>query len=317
MAEITASLVKELREATGAGMMDCKKALSDPEVNGDIDKAVEFLRKKGLAASAKKANRIAAEGVVKTAISADGKNAVVVEVNSETDFVAKNEKFTSYVQEVADQALTSSAATVEEFLNEKWALDSTLTVSEKLSSMVALIGEKLTIRRFEKISGDAVVSYIHGDGKIGVLVAANTTAVNDEVSECLKNVAMQIAAMNAKYVTSDEVPEDYKNHERQVIAETVAADPKFAGKPEKVIAGAIEGKLNKELKDVVLLEQEYVKSMDDSDKTVKKYVEKVAKATGSNLSVKSFVRLERGEGLEKKVDDFAAEVAAQAAAAQN
>jgi len=312
MAEISAKMVKDLREATGAGMMDCKKALSDPEVNGDFDKAVEFLRKKGLAAAAKKASRVAAEGVVKYAISEDAKKAVLVEVNSETDFVAKNEKFNTYVDEVAAQALSFGSSDVEAFLKEKWALDPLLTVEEKLSSMVATIGEKLTIRRIELVEGDVVVPYIHGEGKIGVLVAGKVSAVSDAVKDALKNIAMQIAALNAKYLDMSEVSEEFKAHELEVIKANIAQDPKFAGKPEKVLEGAASGRLNKELKEFCLLEQDYVKSADDSDKTVAKYVAKVAKETGSDFAVKSFIRLERGEGIEKKVDDFAAEVAAQA-----
>ncbi|MGN0160285.1 MAG: translation elongation factor Ts [Lachnospiraceae bacterium] len=312
MAEISASMVKELRELTGAGMMDCKKALSDPEVNGDMELAAEFLRKKGLAASAKKANRIAAEGVVKAVVKNDTE-AVVVEVNSETDFVAKNEKFNDYVQEVAEQLIDSDVADVDTFMTQAWAKDPSMTVSDKLSSMVATIGEKLSIRRFVKVQADCVVSYIHGEGKIGVVVAANTTVVNDEVKEALKNVAMQIAALNAKYVDMSEVPAEDIEHERQINRDIVAADPKFAGKPDKVIEGAVEGKTTKHFKESCLLDQEYVKSVDDSDKTVKKYIEKVAKATGSNLSIKSFVRLERGEGMEKKEENFAEEVAKQMA----
>ena len=202
MAEVTAKMVKDLREMTGAGMMDCKKALA--ETDGDMDKAVEFLREKGLAAAAKKAGRIAAEGVVKTLV-VDDKNAVVVEVNSETDFVAKNAEFNAYVDEVAKQALASDASSVEEFLAENWAADPSKTVEQQLSSMVARIGEKLSIRRFEKIlNADCVVSYVHGEGKIGVLVEAGASVVNDEVKEALKNIAMQIAALNPKYVSRDE-----------------------------------------------------------------------------------------------------------------
>lgn len=300
--------VKELREMTGAGMMDCKKALA--ETDGDMDKAVEFLREKGLAAAAKKAGRIAAEGVVKTLV-VDDKNAVVVEVNSETDFVAKNAEFNAYVDEVAKQALASDASSVEEFLAENWAADPSKTVEQQLSSMVARIGEKLSIRRFEKIlNADCVVSYVHGEGKIGVLVEAGASVVNDEVKEALKNIAMQIAALNPKYVSTDEVSEEYKAHEMEILKAQIANDPKFAGKPDKVIEGAVSGRLNKELKEVCLLEQVYVKA-EDGKQTVGQYVAQVAKATGSNLSIKRFVRLEKGEGMEKKEENFAEEVAKQ------
>lgn len=308
MAEVTAKMVKDLREMTGAGMMDCKKALA--ETDGDMDKAVEFLREKGLAAAAKKAGRIAAEGVVK-ALVVDDKNAVVVEVNSETDFVAKNAEFNAYVDEVAKQALASGASSMEEFMAEPWAADTTKTVEQQLSSMVARIGEKLSIRRYEKIlNADCVVSYIHGEGKIGVLVEASTTVVNDEVKEALKNIAMQIAALSPKYISTDEVSEEYKAHETEILKAQIANDPKFAGKPEKVIEGAVSGRLNKELKEVCLLEQVYVKA-EDGKQTVGAYVAQVAKNTGAQLSIKKFVRLERGEGMEKKEENFAEEVAKQ------
>ncbi|HCA70801.1 MAG TPA: translation elongation factor Ts, partial [Lachnospiraceae bacterium] len=206
---ITAGMVKELRELTGAGMMDCKKALSATE--GDMDKAVEFLREKGLAAAEKKAGRIAAEGMVDTFISEDDKVASIVEVNSETDFVAKNEKFREYVAAVAAQAAKTKAANLDEFLAEPWALDTSLSVKEELSSMIAVIGENMNIRRFEKIQAENgfVASYIHGGGRIGILVEVETTVNNDITKEAAKNVAMQIAAMSPKYVSEAEVPADY------------------------------------------------------------------------------------------------------------
>ena len=310
MAEVTAGMVKELREMTGAGMMDCKKALAATE--GDMDKAVEFLREKGLAASAKKASRIAAEGVVKTLVE-DDHNAVVVEVNSETDFVAKNEKFNAFVELVAAQAMKSNAADINAFMQETWEADATQTVEQALSGMVAIIGEKLSIRRFEKVTNaDLVVSYTHGEGKIGVLVEATTDVVNDEIKEALKNVAMQVAALNAKYVTTDEVPEDFKAHEIEIIKAQIANDPKAAGKPEKVIEGMIVGKLNKELKEICLNDQVYVKA-EDGKQSVAAYIASVAKANNAKLSIKKFVRLERGEGMEKKEENFAEEVAKQMA----
>ncbi len=309
MAAITAGMVKDLREMTGAGMMDCKKALA--ATDGDMDKAVEFLREKGLAAAAKKAGRIAAEGVVKTVI-ADDKKAAIVEVNSETDFVAKNDEFNAFVDDVVAQALTTSAADIDAFLAESWAKDSSKTVSEQLSAMVARIGEKLTIRRFAQVDATegCVVSYIHGGGKIGVLVEAKTDVVNDEVKECLKNVAMQVAALNPKYTNRSEVSAEYIEHEKEILKAQIMNDPKEASKPEKVIEGMIVGRINKQLKEICLLDQTYVKA-EDGKQSVEQYVASVAKATGANLSVKGFVRFETGEGIEKKEENFAEEVAKQ------
>ncbi|MDE6219082.1 MAG: translation elongation factor Ts [Lachnospiraceae bacterium] len=307
---ITAAMVKELREMTGAGMMDCKKALN--ETDGNMDEAVEYLRKKGQAKAENKANRIAAEGLCKVLTDGD-KVAAVVEVNSETDFVAKNEQFQSYVTAVAKQALTTSAADIDTFLAEAWNEDSSKTVKDALVEKIAVIGEKLSIRRFEKVVAEngCVVTYTHGGGKIGVIVDAETAVVNDAVKEALNNIAMQVAALYPKYVSSDEVSEEYKAHEKEIIAEQIKNDPKMAGKPEKVIEGAVAGRLNKELKEVCLLEQVYVKA-EDGKQTVKQYLAAVSKENGTELKIKKFVRFETGEGIEKKADDFAAEVAAQA-----
>ena len=310
MANITAAMVKELREMTGAGMMDCKKALG--ETDGDMDAAVEFLRKNGQAKAEKKAGRIAAEGLCCVTVK-DDKTAAVVEVNSETDFVAKNEEFQSFVKAVADQAVNSDAADMDAFLAETWNADASMTVKEALVAKVAKIGENLNIRRFEKVVADngCVVSYVHGGGRIGVIVEAQTDIVNDAIKEALTNIAMQVAALSPKYVSTADVSEEYKAHEKEILMAQIANDPKMAGKPEKVIEGAVVGRLNKELKEVCLLEQVYVKA-EDGKQTVVQYVAQVAKETGANLSIKKFVRFETGEGLEKKVDDFAAEVAAQA-----
>ncbi len=310
MANITAAMVKDLRELTGAGMMDCKKALG--ETDGDMDAAVEYLRKNGQAKAEKKAGRIAAEGLCKVVLK-DDRTAAVVEVNSETDFVAKNEVFQSFVAAVADQAVESSAADMDAFMAEKWNQDNSITVKEALVAQIAKIGENLNIRRFEKVVADngCVVSYTHGGGRIGVIVEAETDAVNDAVKEAMTNVAMQIAALSPKYVSTDDVSEEYKAHEKEILMAQIANDPKMAGKPEKVIEGAVVGRLNKELKEVCLLEQPYVKA-EDGKQTVAQYLAQVAKENGAKLSVKKFVRFETGEGLEKKVDDFAAEVAAQA-----
>lgn len=305
---ITASQVKELREMSGAGMMDCKKALT--ETDGDFDKAIEWLREKGLATAQKKAGRIAAEGIVAATVSDDGRTAAIVEVNAETDFVAKNDVFRGYVAEVCAQCAATDAADVEAFKAEPWALDTSMTVGEKLAAMIAKIGENMNIRRFEKIVSDGmVVSYIHAGGKIGVLVEADTDGSGAEIEEALKNVAMQVAAMNPKYVSTDEVSEEYKAHELEILVAQAKNDPKNANKPDTIIEKMVQGRLNKELKEVCLLEQEYVKA--ENKETVAKYLEAVAKKAGCKLSIKRIVRFETGEGLEKKNEDFAAEVAKQ------
>ena len=306
---VTASMVKELREMTGAGMMDCKKALS--ATDGDFDKAIEFLREKGLATAEKKAGRIAAEGLVATTIKDGDKIAAIVEVNAETDFVAKNEVFQTFVKEVVEQAADTDAADIDAFKAEKWALDTSMTVDEKLAAMIAKIGENMNIRRFEKIVSEdgIVVSYIHAAGKIGVLVEAKTESNDERVKEALKNVAMQVAALNPKYVSTDDVPEEYKEHEKEILIAQAKNDPKNANKPENIIEKMITGRLAKELKEICLLEQEYVKA--ENKETVAKYLEMVSKEVGTPVEIKRFVRFETGEGLEKKNEDFAAEVAAQ------
>lgn len=306
---ITAAMVKELREMTGAGMMDCKKALN--ETNGNIDEAVEFLRKHGQAKAEKKASRIAAEGICRIAVK-DDKVAAIVEVNSETDFVAKNEDFQTFVEAVAEQAVNSASADIDAFLAETWNADNAKTVKEALIDKVAVIGENLSIRRFEKVEAENgfVVSYLHGGGRIGVIVEATSDVVNDAVKEAMNNIAMQVAALNPKYVSSADVSEEYKENEKKIIAAQIAEDPKMAGKPENVIQGAVTGRLNKELKEVCLLEQVYVKA-EDGKQPVAQYITQVGKENNANLSIKKFVRFETGEGIEKKTEDFAAEVAAQ------
>lgn len=306
---ITAAMVKELREMSGAGMMDCKKALTNTD--GDMDKAMEFLRENGLAKAAKKAGRIAAEGLVCTNVSADGKVASMVEVNSETDFVAKNDVFREFVNQVAAQAAETDAADIDAFLAEDWKAEAGMTVNEKLAGMIAKIGENMNIRRFVKITADdgIIVSYIHAGGKIGVLVKAQTDSDREDIKECLKNVAMQIAAMSPKYVSTADVSEEYKKHELEILVAQAKNDPKNAGKPDNIIEKMVTGRLNKELKEVCLLEQEYVKA--ENKENVGKYVEAVAKSCGCSLKVVDFVRYETGEGIEKKNEDFAAEVAAQ------
>ena len=257
---ITAAMVKELREMTGAGMMDCKKALTNTD--GDMDAAVEFLRENGLAKAAKKAGRIAAEGLVAVAVSEDAKEAAIVEVNSETDFVAKNDTFKAYVAEVADQALTTAAADIEGFLAEDSKAEAGKTVKEALDGKIAVIGENLNIRRFAKVSvaDGFVASYIHAGGKIGVLVEVATDVVNDEIKEMAKNVAMQVAAISPKYTSRDEVSKDYIEHETEILK--VQAMNENPDKPENIIEKMIVGRLNKELKEVCLLDQVYVKAED-------------------------------------------------------
>ena len=307
---ITAAMVKELREISGAGMMDCKKALTATE--GDMDKAMEFLREKGLATAQKKASRIAAEGIVMLKVAEDSKKAVAVEVNAETDFVAKNEKFQAYVAQVAEQALETEAADIDAFLAETWKFDTTKTVNEALAGQVAVIGENMKIRRFQKVEEENgfVASYTHMGGKNGVLVDVVTDVVNDEIKEMAKNVAMQIAALNPKYTNRSEVSEEYIAHEKEILLAQIQNDPKESQKPEKVIQGMISGRINKELKEICLLDQVYVKA-EDGKQSVEKYVAEVAKANGANVTIKGFVRYETGEGIEKKEEDFAAEVAKQ------
>ena len=306
---ITAAMVKELRELTGAGMMDCKKALG--ETDGNMDEAVEYLRKNGQAKAEKKASRIAAEGLC-TVVVKDDKTAAVVEVNSETDFVAKNETFQQFVKAVANQAVNSEAADMDTFMEEKWNEDPSKTVKDALVEKVAVIGENLKIRRFERVVAEngCVVSYVHGGGRIGVIVEAETAVVNDTVKEALTNLAMQIAALNPKYTSREEVEAEFIEKEKEILKAQIMNDPKESQKPEKVIEGMIAGRINKELKEFCLLDQTYVKA-EDGKQSVANYVKSVATATGANFSIKGFVRFETGEGIEKKEENFAEEVAKQ------
>ena len=376
---VTAADVKKLREMTGAGMMDCKKALT--ETDCDFDAAIEFLRKKGLATAEKKSGRIAAEGVVATVISDDSKTATIIEVNSESDFVAKNDVFTGYVASLAKQINDNDYADMDAFMAAKSDIDPSATVEDHHKAMIAKIGENLTIRRFEKVSGDVVVSYIHMGGKIGVLVNAECDAPNDNIKEAMKNIAMQIAAMNPSFVKREEISEAELAKEKEIIVDSSLADPASIPKPllnalfdeakanivaeyaedgnkgwtkedadifdekkaegnlnflfnflsdkgvqvlrdlaathkdeylaNKIFSGLVEGRFSKHLKEICLVDQTYVKA--ENKESVKQYVEKVAKDNGVNFSLKSFVRFETGEGLEKKNEDFAAEVAKQMA----
>lgn len=305
---ITAAMVKELREMSGAGMMDCKKALT--ATDGDMDKAIEFLREKGLATAQKKAGRIAAEGIVMVKVSEDGKKAVAVEVNAETDFVAKNEKFQTYVAQVADQAMDTTAADVEAFLAEPWKLNTEETVAEELAHQIATIGENMNIRRFQQVKEENgfIASYTHMGGKIGVLVDVETDVVNDAVKEMAKNVAMQAAALKPLYTNESEVDPAYIEHEKEIL--TAAAKNEKPDANDKIITGMVMGRIKKELKEICLMDQVYVKA-EDGKQSVAKYVEEVAKANNAKIAIKGFVRFETGEGIEKKEENFAEEVAKQ------
>lgn len=301
----TAADVKALREKTGVGMMDCKKALT--EADGDMERAIDVLREKGLAASAKKAGRIAAEGIVLAYTDEAKKVSVLVEVNSETDFVAKNEKFVNYVTAVAKTIADTNPADVDELLNKPLAGD-TRTVQENLQDMVLSIGENMKIRRFERVEG-ITTSYIHGGGSVGVLVLFDTddnTAATDAFKVMGKDVAMQIAAMNPSYLDEASVPADVLEHEKEIMKAQLAEDPKMAGKPDQVLAKIVDGKIGKYYKENCLLDQAFVK---DGDMNVAKYVASVAKELGADIKVTGFIRYAKGEGLEKREDDFAAEVA--------
>ncbi|MBE6040776.1 MAG: elongation factor Ts [Clostridiales bacterium] len=360
MAEVTAKLVKELREMTGAGMMDCKKALV--EVEGDLDKAVEVLREKGLSKAAKKAGRIAAMGLVRTALSADGKTAAIVEVNSETDFVAKNDEFISFVEGLAKLALDADSNDIEAF---KAMPFEGATAGEALTAKIAKIGENMSIRRIDKASGEILATYLHGGGNIGVIIAANG-ADNDANKEALKNIAMQVAAMNPQYVSRDEISEDEMSNLRKITLESALNDPFSLPKPilnglldkvegvwdqedvdilaekradkgfnfnylpnflsdeaktrlaglaiaarmeiteSKMFKSLLEGRVSKQLKEICLLDQTYVRA-EDGKQTVAQYL----KSVDEGLALTKVIRFEVGEGIEKKEEDFAAEVAAQ------
>ncbi len=292
---ISAKIVKELREMTGCGMMDCKKALT--ETDGDMDKAIEYLRENGLAKAAKKAGRVAAEGVVFA--YTEGKVSVVVEVNAETDFVAKNEQFIDFVKTVAKAVADAAPADVEAL--KAVEVDGT-TIGDMLTEKIATIGENMNIRRFVRYEGDCV-TYIHGGGKIGVIVRFDTDVADKDGFEAMgKDVCMQIAAMSAPYLNRESVPEDVVEHEKEIL--TVQAMNE--GKPEAIAKKMVMGRINKFYKENCLLEQEFVK---DGDLSVKQYIDNAAKALGGTASLVEYARLEKGEGIEKKEEDFAAEVA--------
>lgn len=299
---VTAQMVKELREMTGAGMMDCKKALV--ESDGDMDKAVEILREKGLSKAAKKAGRVAAMGLVKTAFAADGSAAAIVEVNSETDFVAKNEEFVNFVDTLAEMALNNDAADMDAFMALPYGDEG--TVQEVLTNKIATIGENLSIRRFEKLADPGVVytGYIHGNGSIGVIVGLKTDASVDEVAVAGKDVAMQVASMNPKFLDESQVDPEWLESEKEIARQQLLNE----GKPEKMLDKIIPGKVKAIYKEVCLVDQKFVKN---GDLSVKQYVDSVAKEIGKPIEIASMTRYEVGEGIEKKEEDFAAEVAAQ------
>lgn len=306
MADIKASDVKELREMTGCGMMDCKRALV--EANGDREQAVKILREKGLAKAAKKAGRIAAEGVVKA--KTNGNVGVLVEINCETDFCAKSDKFLELVEAITDTILANDVADVEALANVTVAGTST-TVSEYLTEKIATIGENIKIRRFTKMEG-ILVPYMHDGGRIGTMVKLVTDKADDAaVLEAGKNVALQVTALNAQYVAQANIPADVLANEKDVQFNLVKKENAESAKPkpENVLEKIVEGRLRKFFEEVCLLDQKYFK---DDTMSIAKYLESVAKASGASIAVDSFVRYERGEGIEKKEDDFAAEVAAMA-----
>ena len=295
----TAQDVKALREKTGCGMMDCKKALT--QADGDMDKAIDFLREQGLAKQAKKASRIAAEGVAYATTTADNKVGVVIEVNAETDFVAKNDSFMDFVKACAQTVMEQNPADVEALLALK-ASGSDQTVAEMLQEKVLTIGENIQVRRFERMEG-ACVAYVHAGGKIGVLVNFDIdVADKPEFVACGKDVAVQIAALNTPYLNRDEVPAEVLEHEKEVMRQQVLNEGKLEAIADKIVMG----KINKYYKENYLVDQEFVK---DNKSSVSQYVNSVAKQLGGKIAITKFVRFEKGEGIEKRQDDFAAEVA--------
>lgn len=306
----TAQDVKALREKTGVGMMECKKALV--ESDGDMEKAIDYLRERGLAAAAKKATRIAAEGVVLPYYDEEAKKAVVVEVNSETDFVAKNEKFMDFVTGVAKTILATNPADVEALCATEFN-GTGRTVTETLNDLVLAIGENMKVRRFEVMDG-VVSTYIHGGGAVGVMVgfdvADESKASDDAFVAMGKNVAMQIAAMNPSYLDQAAVPAEVVEHEQGILAAQMKEDPKMASKPEAVLAKIAAGKMGKYYKENCLVEQEFVRS-DLFQGSVKGYIDSVAKELGTTITATGFVRMMKGDGLEKREENFAEEIAKQ------
>lgn len=299
---VTAGMVKELRERTGAGMMDCKNVLV--ETDGDMEKAIELLREKGLAKAAKKAGRVASQGLVDLAFAADGSAAAAIEVNAETDFVAKNEEFVEFVRTLADMALSSDAADMDGFMALPYKDEGTVT--EALNNKISKIGENMSIRRFVKFStpGVVYVGYIHGGGKIGVIIGLKTDATVDEVTVMGRDVAMQVASMSPRYISEEDVDPEYIESEKRILVQQALNE----GKPQDIVEKMVMGRLKKELKETCLLEQKFVKN---GDITVAQYVDESAKELGKAVKVIEMVRYEVGEGIEKKEENFAEEVAKQ------
>ena len=299
---ITASMVKELRDKTNAGMMDCKKALK--ETSGDIEKAIIYLREKGLLQAAKKSGRIASEGLTTALISADGKKGVVIEVNSETDFVAKNEEFKNFVAEAAQAVVENSPKDLEAL--KAVVLNDGKTVQETLTDKIAKIGENMSLRRFGevKVENGVVVDYIHGGGKISVVVALESEGDTVALTDIGKDLAMQVAAMSPKYISIEDVDAEFLAQEKKILT----AQALNEGKPENIVEKMVEGRLNKQLKEICLLEQVFVK---DTDLTVKKVISDTAKKLGSEIIVADILRYEVGEGIDKRSESFADEVAKQ------
>lgn len=298
---VTAALVKELRERTGAGMMDCKKALV--ETDGNIDKAIEVLREKGLSKAAKKSGRIAAEGLVRIAYNDDNSESAIVEINSETDFVAKNDEFIKFVEDIANMALLHGEKDMDEFMSVDF---NGKPISGVLTDKIAKIGENMNIRRYKKLATDGVVytGYTHGGGRIGVIVGIKTDASADEISRVGKDVAMQIASMDPKFISDKDVDPEYLENEKRILTQEVLNE----GKKPEIVDKIVAGKIKKELKEVCLLDQPFVK---DGDMSVGQYIAGAAKEIGKSMEVVEMLRYEVGEGIEKKNEDFAAEVAAQ------
>ena len=300
----TAKDVQLLRERTGVGMMDCKKALT--ETDGDMEKAIDILREKGLAAAAKKSGRIAAEGMVYAYVDSAKKVGVVVEVNSETDFVAKNADFQAFVKKVAEVIAEKNPADVAAL--SECSFDGGMTVADALRDKILVIGENLSIRRFVRYEGD-IVAYVHGGGRIGVMVrfdADAACAASEELQECGKDVAMQIAALNATYLSKETVPAEALEKEKEILVSQIKNDPKNASKPEAIIHKMVEGRIGKFYENNCLLQQAFVKN---GDITVAQYIEEMAKKAGGVMKVVEYVRFEKGEGLQKREDNFADEVA--------
>lgn len=301
---ITAALVKELRERTGAGMMDCKKALT--ETNGDMDKAIEVLREKGLAAAAKKAGRIAAEGLVTTYISEDMKTGSVVEVNCETDFVAANDEFKALAANVAKMAANTSATEVEALLAEKYIADESITLQDAVTALIAKLGENMSVRRFKKFVADngVIQSYIHGNGKIGVLVQLACEKQDDVLKTIAKDLAMQVAAATPLFLNKEEVDNESLEKEKEIYRVQALNE----GKPANIVEKMVMGRINKYYKEVCLVDQVWVKN---GDYTISKYLQEEGKKLGTAIDVVKFARFERGEGIEKKEENFAEEVQKQ------